>query len=179
MISGVPALLMKIARLRPYVVCFVGKGIWEIFRKEISKLVNTVSPNSEAAAVAGSEPTSSSSTPKSSEIIAKEKDPEYENEAQLVGAAKKASIKKTTESKKSKRSVTQKLVFSWGIQPYKTVHSCRGILPYWLQRILLFIYSFVGTAVRETLFFVVPSTSGRVVSHQVGHSIFVLLNMTR
>ncbi|OCH86011.1 DNA glycosylase [Obba rivulosa] len=84
--GGVPVLLQKIARYRPRVVCFIGKGIWAEFQPTTMrrKVTKTRAPD-----------------------------------------------------------------FAYGIQPYKIVHRVKE------------------TSVKETLFFVMPSTSGRVVSHQL------------
>lgn len=128
--SGVPVLLSKIARLRPLIVCFVGKGIWEIFRKEISRLIDTASPIDTSG----------------TELTIKQETSEDAVEAVATVARKGSTRKKTRTAPKSK---AKKDVFSWGIQPFKCVHS------------------FPAQGTRETLFFVMPSTSGRVISHQV------------
>ncbi|KAH9954776.1 uracil-DNA glycosylase-like protein [Russula dissimulans] len=87
MADSVPALLANVVRLRPRVVCFVGKGIW-------------------------------------------------------LHVERSASMP---------RRATARSVFAYGLQPYKALHD---VVP-------------ENASVRETLFYVFPSTSGRVVSHQL------------
>ncbi|KAI0076151.1 DNA glycosylase [Panus rudis PR-1116 ss-1] len=129
MVSGVPVLLSKIARFKPRVVCFVGKGIWTVFHKEASKRVDVSSSH------VSSESSSASTTPT---------DPSVEEDNKPAKSAKKS---------KAKSAKTQHVIFDWGLQPCKVVHPILedGSAP----------------LVPETLFFVMPSTSGRVVSHQL------------
>ncbi|KAI0302820.1 uracil-DNA glycosylase-like protein [Multifurca ochricompacta] len=86
MASSVPALLARVARLYPRIICFVGKGIWLHVERAF--------------------------------VLSKSK---------------------------SKTGVTP--TFAYGLQPYKAVHDAKA-------------------SIHETLFYVFPSTSGRVVSHQ-------------
>ncbi|OBZ71815.1 G/T mismatch-specific thymine DNA glycosylase [Grifola frondosa] len=116
--AGVPVLLRKIARFHPRIVCFVGKGIWESFRRAI---IPSVIP---------------------AEI---DKD---ETERDIN--PRPSSSKGKQRALKSKGGKSATVPFEWDIQPFKFVHP---VLP--------------TTDVRETLFFVTPSTSGRVVSHQL------------
>ncbi|GBE89248.1 G/T mismatch-specific thymine DNA glycosylase [Sparassis crispa] len=118
--TGVPVLLQKIARFRPQVVCFVGKGIWDAFERALP-LVRR-------------------------ETIQLDSPP-------------------TPSPSPSKRKVRKRLFaaqnpFQWDIQPYKVVHPNDGT-----------------DNVLETLFFVTPSTSGRVTSHQLPQktALFTLL----
>lgn len=103
--AGVPILLQKIARFRPRIVCFVGKGIWTAFERALPLEMSQgdISPSSRATPLQGG-------------------------------------------SRKGRRA--QKEAFKYDLQPYKVVHP-------------------VGGTVRETLFFVSPSSSGLVTSHQL------------
>ncbi|KAF8491315.1 uracil-DNA glycosylase-like protein, partial [Russula emetica] len=92
MADSVPALLARIARWRPRVICFNGKGMW--LHVELSLPSSPVTPRRATAAT--------------------------------------------------------RSTFVYGIQPYKAVHD---VVP-------------KNATVRETLFCVFPSSSGRVVSHQ-------------
>lgn len=147
MINGVPILLRKIVRFRPRVVCFVGKGIWEVFVKEATRTVlsSTVLPLDSPSTPGPSTPRTPS-TPVG-EDIKEEVDPDV--------LPSLVTTPKRTVGKKPKRAPKVKILFKWGIQPVKVIlpdadHGTRDIV--------------------ETLFFVMPSTSGRVVSHQVSRT---------
>lgn len=43
--AGVPALLYKLARFRPRIVCFVGKGIWEAFARAVHSQADAPIPS--------------------------------------------------------------------------------------------------------------------------------------
>ncbi|KAI0052051.1 DNA glycosylase [Auriscalpium vulgare] len=103
-ISAVPALLAKIARYRPRIVCFVGKGIW----LDVERVLKTTS----VASVTDYAP----STPERSTVTA--------------SPGKRSRKASAPEFSRRHQSI-----------------------------------------VAETLFFVVPSTSGRVVSHQLNDKI--------
>lgn len=103
MATSVPAFLSKVARWRPRIVCFVGRGIWLCVEKALQQPLGT---------------------------SARPKPP--------------SSPRKKTRKGKDE---------GYGLQPYKAVHPSAD-------------RDEIST-VRETLFFVVPSTSGRVVSHQL------------
>ncbi|CAL1708129.1 unnamed protein product [Somion occarium] len=137
MIFGVPVLLSKIARFRPRIITFVGKGIWEVFIKEASKLIPVLESTQDDETSASS----GSTTP-------------ITDDGDSATADKLPSKQRQTTKRKgkSKGKKSKKSTFDWGIQPYKAVH---------------------GTAyeVTETLFFVMPSTSGRVVSHQLNDKV--------
>ena len=122
--SGVPALLSKIARFRPHVVCFVGKGISETFRKEVARLVDSPSPSTEVT----STPESSSSSSPISETE--------------VGTAKSRTKGTKPKGNKRKRTVTKKLIFSLGVQPVKTVHAAKGLVlpPIAFDELLIFLF---------------------------------------
>lgn len=111
MISGVPVLLHKIAEHRPLTVCFVGKGIWEIFAKEAMKIFTAV-------VVTPSTPgPSSPSTQTPSTPV----DEEVKEELPLADTPTPTGV--TPKSgKKPKRAAKTKMSFNWGIQPIKVVH---------------------------------------------------------
>ncbi|THH32830.1 hypothetical protein EUX98_g1337 [Antrodiella citrinella] len=133
MINGVPVLLCKISEYRPRVVCFVGKGIWDVFVKEATKIS------------AVTETAGSSSTPTSSSIPISPTD-EKAKEEEADSLPTRATSRSTNKSKRIRKANN---VFKWGIQPIKVVHP-EG-----------------DYDIKESLFFVMPSTSGRVVSHQL------------
>jgi len=114
MVASVPALLQKVKKYRPRIVCFVGKGIWVIVEKGLLVTCNVSdgSPNSP------------------------------------VNRSPSKSPKKSPRSKSAKAKND-----GYGLQPYKIVHAVNG--------------QGSTSNVRETLFFVSPSSSGRVVSHQL------------
>ncbi|TCD64990.1 hypothetical protein EIP91_003356 [Steccherinum ochraceum] len=145
MISGVPVLLHKIATHRPRIVCFVGKGIWDVFVKEATKA---------SADVPGAIPGSPSTPGLSTSIpggmdTPRDEFKEEEDEDVLPSLVKTPAPVGSKRGKQAKRGKKVKTVFNWDIQPFKVVHSESD------------------HAVKESLFFVMPSTSGRVVSHQL------------
>ncbi|TDL22054.1 DNA glycosylase [Rickenella mellea] len=109
MVDSVPSFLVKVAKFRPYIVCFVGKGIWDIVEKALNAKLGAETMNETTEA--------SSASPK-----------------------KGASPAKVRSPKKPKST--------FGLQAFKFVHGD-------------------NENVKETLFFCSPSTSGRVVSHQL------------
>ncbi|KAI0062782.1 DNA glycosylase [Artomyces pyxidatus] len=113
---AVPSVLAKIARYKPRMFCFVGKGIWTDVERVLKK-ASTKPATSMLDSSAPPSPAANVSTPK-----------------------RKGRAKKTPPPE-----------FVYGVQPYKVVHDVKPD----------------ASNVRETLFFVVPSTSGRVVSHQL------------
>ncbi|EIW51589.1 DNA glycosylase [Trametes versicolor FP-101664 SS1] len=115
--AGVPALLRKIVLLRPCMVCFVGKQIWESFIK-----------------AAAPRPTGSRGSTPSAGITSAERGVHTE----------------------VKRVPKPPLAFD--LQPYKVVHSDRESLTHSIRQ--------SDARVRETLFFVVVSTSGLVAGYQ-------------
>jgi len=122
MVASVPSFMVKVARYRPRIVCFVGMGIWRIVEKTIAK---TASPS-----VSGRE---------------------IKTPGPPKGKSKKPDVANV------------------GLQPYKLVYDVEPS-----EQIDQ------NSSVRETLFFVVPSTSGRVVSHQLQDKVelFADLNAT-
>lgn len=127
--AGVPELLEKIARLRPRIVCFVGKGIWDAFERTARIQIAQASSPTAAPAL---------STPQVSE----------------GGRTLPQKRERVSGVARNRKRATTKSEFAWDIQRYKVVHSAES-----------------GGTVRETLFFVLPSTSGRVVSHQLNDKV--------
>ncbi|KAI0646677.1 uracil-DNA glycosylase-like protein [Trametes meyenii] len=118
--AGAPALLRKIVRKRPRVVCFVGKAIWESFIK------------------ATAPPPSDNDSGNLAEAF-----------TARTASRPKASLKKMKTSEP----------FTYDLQAYKVVHMDPN------------------ASIRETLFFVVVSTSGLVAGYQLPEKIkqFTLL----
>ncbi|KAH8102047.1 uracil-DNA glycosylase-like protein [Cristinia sonorae] len=132
MIQGVPVLLQKIAEHRPRVVCFVGKGIWDVFAKEAIKL-------SLDGHVLRTNAPSGFSFP-------------LPVNGQAVKTGNDDPSALAVPSKRGKQPIRPrkvKIIFGWGLQPIKVVHPV------------------TKHDIAETMFFVMPSTSGRVVSHQL------------
>ncbi|KAI0366060.1 DNA glycosylase [Pilatotrama ljubarskyi] len=133
--AGVPALLKKIVRHRPRIVCFVGKQIWESFIK--------------AAAPQSSEPSSPVGIPPAPVM--------QHADEETVSAVSEDSVAVTTKRRKTvverqtanRKAKAPPKFTACDIQPYKVVHSDPN------------------AGVRETLFFVVVSTSGLVAGYQL------------
>ncbi|OSD02592.1 DNA glycosylase [Trametes coccinea BRFM310] len=139
--AGVPALLRKIVRKRPRIVCFVGKAIWESFIKavappeaSIGEVIASEAECIEQICVTG---TSSTSEPAASSPTA-------------TRVKKKSVVRESSARGKLKAKSPP---FQFGLQPYKVVHSDPNAV------------------VHETLFCVVVSTSGLVAGYQLPEKI--------
>ena len=140
--SGVPALLAKIALYQPRVVCFVGKGIGEVFLKEAS--TSAVSPSPPTCPAPAELSHESSSTGEGSTAKA----PGVDGPGL---AAVSPSVTKDGERRKATKAKTKaskRPAFAIGFQPYKVVHPPHSV-------------------VHETLFYIMPSSSARVTGYQV------------
>ncbi|TFY54345.1 hypothetical protein EVG20_g9740 [Dentipellis fragilis] len=113
---SVPSILRKIKLLRPRIICFVGKGIWQSVERVLKK--SAVYPEAKTADGASAE-----------------------DEKPV------ASAKGKGKGKPKKPKADSGL----GLQPLKVVHAPKA----------------EDGATLETLIYVVPSTSGRVISHQL------------
>ncbi|KAI0337322.1 DNA glycosylase [Trametopsis cervina] len=141
--GGVPVLMDKLVKYRPKMICFLGKGIWEVFRKQA--FTSQASTSRDLASVPSSEPLN--------------KDIKRTSTTPRVTVASKyfIHIPKTDErppQHASSPSISTKQKakpFEWGLQPYKVVYKESGDAP---------------LPMRETLIFVVPSPSARVVAYQ-------------
>ncbi|KAI8971295.1 uracil-DNA glycosylase-like protein [Trametes punicea] len=143
--AGVPALLQKIVRKRPRIVCFVGKAIWDSFIKAAApspifgeEAVTTDTQATEASL------TTTTEAAASGELVA-------------VTKTRKATMTKERPSRRKAKPIPK--TFAFDLQPYKIVHTDPS------------------ATVRETLFFVVVSTSGLVAGYQLPEKIeqFALL----
>ena len=109
MINGVPLLLDKIKQYRPRIVCFVGKGIWDVFVKEATKIT--------ASAVKTEPEPTSTPSPSSSRV----QTPAQDDQTPDVLPSPAVPTPRRGKAK-AKRSVKGKVVFAWGIQPIRVVH---------------------------------------------------------
>ncbi|KAF9818044.1 hypothetical protein IEO21_03005 [Rhodonia placenta] len=96
--AGVPELLEKIARLRPRIVCFVGKGIWDAFERTARIQIAQASSPTAAPAL---------STPQVSE----------------GGRTLPQKRERVSGVARNRKRATTKSEFAWDIQRYKVVHS--------------------------------------------------------
>ncbi|KAI0777304.1 uracil-DNA glycosylase-like protein [Trametes elegans] len=135
--AGVPALLRKIVLKRPHVVCFVGKGIWDSF---IKAAATTSSAGASSSIVLDGQASEGNTA------ISNDSPVKVDTQTRTTSPAKKkrGSLKRTKSSTQSEPS-------AYDLQPWKVVHSNTDS----------------DTAIRETLFFVVVSTSGLVAGYQV------------
>lgn len=110
--AGVPALLRKIVLLRPRMVCFVGKQIWESFIK-----------------AAAPRPTGSrKSTPSAERTSAEREVHAVEVTASVVGPGNSVAQVTTTRKKSVTKKRSPKPPLAFDLQPYKVVHSDRKSL---------------------------------------------------
>ncbi|CDO72827.1 hypothetical protein BN946_scf185002.g12 [Trametes cinnabarina] len=139
--AGVPALLHKIVRKRPRVVCFVGKAIWESFIKAAAPSI-----------LANEELVSADVDPY--EVSVKTEVVTAQDHMKGTSVALMQTEKKAVRRSTSKRKATVKTrTFEFGLQPYKIVHSD------------------TDARVKETLFCAVVSTSGLVAGYQLPEKI--------
>lgn len=173
MASSVPALLTKIARFRPRVACFIGKGIWLHVERALNHhlLKSDAAGDQNAGITLGAhaegivlEPakTPATATLKDERSVyflvdgdtpVIERPPKTELEGCCGGVKLEESEQNATTRRRSGISSSRKdkaPAFAYGLQPFKAVHD---MVPH-------------SSSVGETLFCVFPSTSGRVVSHQ-------------
>ncbi|OJT08255.1 G/T mismatch-specific thymine DNA glycosylase [Trametes pubescens] len=115
--AGVPALLRKIVLLRPRMVCFVGKQIWESFIKAAAPRTSSRDPTPSA------EITSAEREVHAVEVAASAAGPES-SVAQVTTTRKKSVAKK--------RPAKQPLAFD--LQPYKVVHPDQKIKQFQLLK---------------------------------------------
>ena len=147
MITGVPGLLRKITKYRPRIVCFVGKGIWQVFLKVVignpsrdthlempSSSLKTSrffsgTPESRPSTPVGSQPTRSPyfSIPSKTPSTSREPSPprrvvvgDVDTLPQLVSGLESSQRAERTNARKAR------YVFDWGLQPVKIVHATDG-----------------------------------------------------
>ena len=150
MIESVPALLEKIALWKPRIICFVGKGMWLNAEKGIQRIVQ------KKQTTAKDESESWSSSPK-------------KRSARQPKVLKGQVVVEELSKNSGLRSDFFNMGF--GLRPYKVVHSDihdteirKCLLHPPLKRVLT---DQSLAAVRETLFFCSPSSSGLVTSMNV------------
>jgi len=128
--ESVPTLFRKIVRVRPRVVCFVGKSIWDVFEARVQK---------------------------------------------DVGGPKKSKVKlgKPAPSKVTRAKSGTK----WGSQPYRLVYDLPERAEPTTDVQEPQDAPMQNGPTTETLFFLVPSTSGRVVSHQLSDKVELFVEL--
>ncbi|KAF8520932.1 uracil-DNA glycosylase-like protein [Hysterangium stoloniferum] len=143
--EAVPSLKAKILQHRPRIVCFVGKGIWLLveaaFKKELTgRPENTILDDV------------------SLESMKDHKEMKLEDFSQSLRAI-------SSKSPRRRKAAVQ--TPKYGLQSYKLVFSDTEDIP---KHDLIKneeTTPLLTTNQKETLFFMMPSTSGRVVSHQL------------
>lgn len=161
MTKSVPALLARVERLRPRIVCFNGKGMWPHVERSLQqKLLKRENPDH---GIVKTEPRS---------VVGVKNEEEDCSPIIRTDPGQRPVKAEQEEPTAFGRDAgnTSPSGFHYGLQPYKAVHDvvpkvrkalARGFVltdsSIWLQT----------ASVGETLFCVFPSTSGRVVSHQV------------
>ncbi|KAN0116438.1 DNA glycosylase [Russula decolorans] len=173
MANAVPALLARIARWRPRVICFNGKGIWVHVEHSLQQQLihsygsdDSVATGSRVAVpkredeeelkpiipdIGQERPvkTEQVTTACSSNLDAGRLLPASTSVPVPVGRGSAVSSPSSPVTPRRAAAAAQP-TFVYGIQPYKSVHD---VVP-------------KNATVRETLFCVFPSSSGRVVTHQ-------------
>lgn len=156
---GVPKLLKKIVKYRPRVVCFLSKAIWEAFRQETSCLSRSNTGDQPSTPQDLPAPCTSSPTKLMRSRFFPIREPLGDHEG-VDGP----SLVKTTTSQVGAQLHRYK--FQWGPQSLKLEHDIKGA-----QSTVLHCYcshmAADSSTVCETLFYVVPSPSARVVKYQV------------
>ncbi|KAI0092901.1 uracil-DNA glycosylase-like protein [Irpex rosettiformis] len=158
--EGVPLLMDKLVKYRPRTLCFLGRAIWDVFRQQAFKLKPaTPSPPPTSSSQSKSRKRRDSpsiwNTPPSfrrGDVVSSKyftsDGTAHITLSQSFSPPAPASPQPLSE-KTSQRS--PKPSFEWGLQPYKIVYPKTGnkSLP-----------------VTESLIFVIPSPSARVVAYQ-------------
>lgn len=143
MAASVPALLAKIARMRPRIVCFVGMGIARV-------VLRALRDQAAAAAASAPPPPPHTQSPGSrlasglvedATVVERQDAPPFTSPSAAGAAARKGSKAKARPGTVASPEV--------GLLPLKLVYNPPP-----------------SEAIRETLFFVCPSTSGRVTHFQ-------------
>ncbi|KIP03935.1 hypothetical protein PHLGIDRAFT_129842 [Phlebiopsis gigantea 11061_1 CR5-6] len=143
--QGTPTLLEKIAKYRPRIVCFLSKTIWEVFRQETSCLHLKALEDQP-------------STPKDKHYLRSTSPTKpvrsrfFPFPQDSTGNTEDDSAAQAAGSQPAARPHSYKFV--WGPQPFKVVHDVSD-----------------ESTVCETLFYVVPSPSARVVRYQWWHKV--------
>lgn len=156
--QGTPILLEKIAKYRPRIVCFLSKTIWEVFQQE-TRWLHLEALNDQPPTPKDKHhlcPTSPTKPLRSRFFLLPQTS---------EGNTEDHSAEQATGSQPTARQHAYK--FEWGPQPFKVVHEISGTRPTLPLRLSVYCIQLDESAVRETLFYVVLSSSARVVKYQV------------
>jgi thymine-DNA glycosylase len=154
--EAVPLLMDKLVKYRPRTLCFLGRGIWDIFRNQAFNL----KAMDRCAAPACSPRKHANKDSKLSQM----KIPLVPSKYFLNESYKNLPHNKLEDKREAR-------TFSWGLQPFKLVYRQHGAylssIHICISRKLIFYSDQKPLIVSETLIFVVPSPSARVVAYQV------------
>lgn len=163
-----PILMSKLVQCRPRTLCFLGKGIWDVFHQQLCKLKLNMKlqPNfpSRKCKQRKRHPARGSPTV-ASKYFCTHQSPSQDTAAVLSASSGSPEHEAHLKSR-NERS------FKWGLQPFKIIHQRLGIIQ--LTTMICArsteYHHYEGDTpllVPETLIFVVPSPSARVVAYQV------------
>lgn len=112
--EGVPFFMNKIAKYRPRIVCFLAKGIWEIFLREAYRL----NPPPKPTPSTPKRPRAKSAPPRMQIVASKYFSPPSCNSE----VEEPATPSPSQRQRKSRRPEVPKYDFDWGLQPFKVEH---------------------------------------------------------
>ncbi|KZT50762.1 DNA glycosylase [Calocera cornea HHB12733] len=175
MVESAPAFLQKVTTWRPRIICFVGKGIWLAVQKNLDTRTAAVLPTGGQKTVV--------EAPEDVKDAVEEDMPD--SASRSTATAPSPSTPKGVQKKKPAK---RKDVFDYGLQPYVLLLPPEvSQLPNSSEVVTKIDVDFdasqsialvkeeetstlitpIRTGIDETLIWVMPSTSGRVVSHQL------------
>ena len=176
--DGVPHLMDKLVKYRPHTLCFLGRAIWDIFRQQTLTLRGHASNPvpalpSRLDKKKGSQRSADVWEPLAlscGENIVSSK--YFTFNASENNIFSSSPILPTPASPRRKRTQASppKSPFCWGLQPFKVVYPDIGVSPFSSLRVENLDVLSPGNrlfSVTETLIFVLPSPSARVVAYQV------------
>ncbi|KAI0695721.1 uracil-DNA glycosylase-like protein [Cytidiella melzeri] len=120
--NGVPILMDKLVKYRPHTVCFLGRGIWDVFRQQAFKLKHTTPRSSP----------DSLPQPRSAETGLRP--PDHVHVSSSVSSRHFCSL--ITEKKQETASRNS---FKWGLQPFKIVYRQIGDRPSAVTETFIFV----------------------------------------
>jgi len=173
-VDSVPAFLAKIARWRPRIVCFVGKGIWLAVQKDLDGKLAPSSTSGEKEEVG--------------EVLEDVKAAMTEDTKDPETIIHSTTTPPSTPNGSRKKAVKSKDTFEYGLQPYVLdlpseqhqpkalpVNNSKLDADFDANPFIAVVknedtpslMSASPTGIDQTLIWAMPSTSGRVVSHQL------------
>ncbi|KAI0791652.1 uracil-DNA glycosylase-like protein [Irpex lacteus] len=159
--EGVPLLMDKLIKYRPRTLCFLGKGIWDVFRTQAFKSVSKPTTRRPSPRKKSSTPKGADSSEASSIWVSSPR-PKDPVSSKYFNTESNYTVPSSPPSPLPEQRVgppearvkphSTKPSFKWGLQPFKLVYPKK--------------VNGRSFPVHETLIFFLPSPSARVVAYQ-------------